>query len=113
MLQIVQKTVSRRLAEAGERSRLLPFPPPQASGNICLQQDFSLQEDWMQQELVMRSDRVDAKPGRNRARFQFRAGRVEVSAEVDITSTGLVAVGALVSMILLSVPPIIRAAKGR
>lgn len=67
----------------------------------------------MQQERVARPGRADAKLGKNRARVHLRAGRVEASAEVDITSTGLLAVGALVSMILLSVSPIIRAAKGR
>lgn len=72
--------------------------------NICLQQDLSLQEDWMQQELVTRPDREDAIQGRNRARVHLRVGRVEATAEVDITSTGLLAIGALVSMILLSVP---------
>lgn len=67
----------------------------------------------MQQELVKGSERKDAEQGRNRARLHLRAGRVEATAEVDIASTGLLAIGALVSMILLSVPPIIRAAKGR
>lgn len=67
----------------------------------------------MQQELATRSDRTDAEQGRNRARIHLTAGRLEAAAEVDITSTGLVAIGALVSMILLSVPPIICAAEGR
>ncbi|GGF79745.1 hypothetical protein GCM10011402_35450 [Paracoccus acridae] len=67
----------------------------------------------MQQQRVTRLDKEDGEQGSNRARVHLRAGRIEASAEVDITSTGLLAIGALVSMILLSVPPIVRAAKGR
>ncbi|GGF74498.1 hypothetical protein GCM10011402_28920 [Paracoccus acridae] len=67
----------------------------------------------MQQERAARPGKADAELSKNRARLHLRAGRVEASAEVDITPTGLLSIGALVSMILLSVPPIIRAAKER
>lgn len=49
----------------------------------------------------------------NRAWVSFRAGPVEFDADINITPAGLVSIGGLVSMILLSVPPIIRAAKRR
>lgn len=47
----------------------------------------------------------------SRARAKFKAGSVEGEVEVDLTSAGLVAIGAMVSLILVSVPTIIRAAK--
>jgi len=40
----------------------------------------------------------------------LRAGRVRFRARVSVTPVGLVAIGGLVAAILLSVPPIIRAA---
>ncbi|GGF74641.1 hypothetical protein GCM10011402_29130 [Paracoccus acridae] len=49
----------------------------------------------MQQELVKRSDRKDAEQGRNRAKLHLRSGRVETTAEVDLVSTGLLAIGAV------------------
>jgi len=45
------------------------------------------------------------------ARAALRFGnRVSLDAEVSVTPLGLLAIGALVSAILLSVPPIVRAA---
>jgi hypothetical protein len=44
------------------------------------------------------------------ARFRARAGRFEVDTGVQVTPLGLLAIGGLVSAILLSVPPIVRAA---
>ncbi len=40
----------------------------------------------------------------------LKAGRFRASARVRVTPLGLVAIGGLVSAILLSVPPIVRAA---
>ena len=43
--------------------------------------------------------------------FRLKIGKsVRIGARVDVTPVGLLAIGALVSAILLSVPPIIRAA---
>ena len=44
---------------------------------------------------------------RHRASWKFRCGPVATEAEIEISSRGLIAVGALVSGILLSVAPII------
>lgn len=52
-----------------------------------------------------------SRPGSGRAKMNFKAGKVEAAVEVDINPSTLLAIGGLVSMILLSVPPIIRAAK--
>lgn len=45
------------------------------------------------------------------ARLAVRAGSVRLRARVAITPAGLLAIGGLVAMILLSVPPIVRAAR--
>jgi hypothetical protein len=45
------------------------------------------------------------------ATARFDAGPVHASASVSVTPAGLVAIGALVAAVLLSVPPIIRAAR--
>jgi hypothetical protein len=47
---------------------------------------------------------------RQTARARLRAGRTRLAASVTITPAGLLAIGGLVAAILLSVPPIIRAA---
>ncbi|MFS0772630.1 hypothetical protein [Sphingomonas sp. 1P08PE] len=45
------------------------------------------------------------------ARLAVRAGPVRLRARVAVTPAGLLAIGGLVAMILLSVPPIVRAAR--
>jgi len=48
------------------------------------------------------------------ARLRARIGeRAEASAEVVVTPVGLLAIGGLVAAILLSIPPIVRAARSR
>ena len=44
------------------------------------------------------------------ARTRLRAGRARFDAKVAVSPLGLLAIGGLVAAILLSVPPIIRAA---
>ena len=58
---------------------------------------------------IERSAIPDVLPGHSRARVEIRAGRpVGLTAEVDVTSGGLVAVGVLVSAILLSTGVLVR-----
>lgn len=45
------------------------------------------------------------------ARATFRAGRFVMEAEARATPLGLLAIGGMVAAILLSVPPILRAAR--
>lgn len=45
------------------------------------------------------------------ARFRAAAGRYSIDTGVQVTPLGLFAIGALVSAILLSVPPIVRASR--
>jgi hypothetical protein len=52
----------------------------------------------------------DEQPGRNTARASIRFGKFEASAELDVTPRGLFAVGGMVSLILVSVVPIVVAA---
>ena len=68
----------------------------------------------MAQDVISRHEAEPKEPrtGRHRARAAIKAGGFEARAEVDISTKGLLAVGALVSVILLSVAPIVRAAKG-
>ena len=47
------------------------------------------------------------------ARASARAGRFEAEASITVTPIGLLAIGGLVAAILLSVPPIVRAARQR
>ncbi len=52
------------------------------------------------------------RPGASRARLEIRAGRpVGLSADIEVTPLGLVAIGALVSAILLSTGGLIRLAR--
>ena len=52
------------------------------------------------------------RPGSSRGRIEIRAGGpVGLTAEVEVTPLGLVAVGALVSAILLSTGALIRLAR--
>jgi hypothetical protein len=53
-------------------------------------------------------DRSDA--GRNRLKASMRLGPLEADVNVDVTTKGLLAIGGLVSAILLSVVPIVYAA---
>ncbi|MEQ1609457.1 MAG: hypothetical protein ABL956_10905 [Hyphomonadaceae bacterium] len=61
---------------------------------------------------VVESASGNAKPQPNvhRAVASFEAGPIRSRAEVHITTGGLLAVGALVGMILLSVAPVVWAA---
>ncbi|MCG6115277.1 MAG: hypothetical protein MEQ84_08770 [Mesorhizobium sp.] len=52
----------------------------------------------------------DVSPERNTARAGLKVGSFEANVEVDLTPKGLVAIGFLVSAILISVTPIILAA---
>lgn len=64
------------------------------------------------QELVDRQkDARHAEHGRSRGRASIKAGKFETVVDVDVTPSLFLAIGGLVSMILLSVPPIIRAGK--
>ncbi|WP_442680375.1 hypothetical protein ACSBM8_04045 [Sphingomonas sp. ASY06-1R] len=47
------------------------------------------------------------------ARARMSAGRFEAEASLTMTPAGLLAIGGLVAAILLSIPPIVRAARGR
>jgi hypothetical protein len=49
-------------------------------------------------------------PARQSARFAFRAGRVKMRASVEVTPLGMLAIGGLVSAILLSSAVIVKAA---
>lgn len=53
-------------------------------------------------------ERGDAR--RNRLKASVRLGRLEADVDVDITTKGILAIGGLVSAILLSVVPIVYAA---
>ena len=56
--------------------------------------------------------RSQVRPGASRARLEIRAGRpVELCADIEVTPLGLVAIGALVSAILLSTGGLIRLAR--
>ena len=56
--------------------------------------------------------RSQVRPGASRARLEIRAGRpVGLSADIEVTPLGLVAIGALVSAILLSTGGLIRLAR--
>lgn len=46
------------------------------------------------------------------ARATLRAGPVEFTAKLRTTPLGLLTIGGLVSLVLLSIPPIIRAGAG-
>lgn len=63
---------------------------------------------------VIPLDETQPKPrsGRHRARAAIKAAGFEARAEVEISTKGILAIGALVSAILLSVAPIVRAARG-
>jgi hypothetical protein len=66
-------------------------------------------------EVKMTDDvaKVDGKNGngsRNMARAGVKLGAFQANVEVDVTPRGLLAVGFLVSAILLSVAPIVAAA---
>ena len=50
------------------------------------------------------------EPQRNQARASVRFGSFQAHVELDVTPRGLLAVGGLVSVILLSVVPIVVAA---
>lgn len=65
----------------------------------------------MTHHLSKQPDRNELDRSENRARISFKAGPVEFDTDINITPAGLISIGGLVSMILLSVPPIIRAAK--
>jgi hypothetical protein len=55
---------------------------------------------------------VVAPPGAQQAHFAIRIGeRAGLSADVTVTSAGLLAIGGLVSAILLSTAVLVRAAK--
>ncbi|CAN5306316.1 hypothetical protein BH10PSE1_BH10PSE1_13550 [soil metagenome] len=45
---------------------------------------------------------MDTQPQGNRAVFKVRAGKAAMSGKVEVSTPGLVAIGALVSSILLS-----------
>jgi len=49
----------------------------------------------------------NAAAQRNRLKTSLKLGPLQADVDVDVTPTGLVAVGALVSAILLSVVPIV------
>jgi len=57
--------------------------------------------------------RDNSRSGRNTARASIRLGRFKAKVELDVTPAGLLAVGGLVSAILLSVVPIVAAATRR
>jgi hypothetical protein len=53
-------------------------------------------------------------PDRHRAKLRLRAGkRVSLALQIDVSSGGLLSIGALVSSILLSTAIVVRAAKAR
>lgn len=54
---------------------------------------------------------TDALTTPQTASFRLRAGSVRARTDVSVTPAGLLAIGALVAAILLSVPPIVRAAR--
>lgn len=58
----------------------------------------------------MTQDITHRKRDRNSARLQMKMGSFEMDAEVNVTARGLVAIGFLVSAILLSVAPIVHEA---
>lgn len=64
----------------------------------------------MANDLISTEPSAGSAKRRNHARAHLRAGKFEAEIEVDISSRGLLAVGGLVSMILLSVAPIVVAA---
>ena len=69
----------------------------------------------MAQELIAAENKPGPYRGRrnNHGRASIKAGAFEAEVEVDISSRGLLAVGGLVSLILLSVVPIIVVATRR
>jgi hypothetical protein len=67
----------------------------------------------MTQHLSKHPEREELDQSPNRAHLSFKAGRVEFNLEVNITPAGLISIGGLVSMILLSIAPIIRASKSK
>lgn len=66
-------------------------------------------------DIGRRRSRSSIFAGRNTAQASLEMGQFRIRVEADMTPSGLVAVGILVSSILLSVTPIILAAtrKGR
>ena len=61
-----------------------------------------------------RREMAQSDPARpNSAAFRLRAGKVKIGAEVSVTPQGLLAIGGLVSSILLSTAVVIWAASGR
>lgn len=67
----------------------------------------------MTQHLIKHPERVKSHQPANRAHVSLKVGRVDFNADVTITPVGLLSIGGLVSMILLSVAPIIRASKSK
>ena len=67
----------------------------------------------MTQHLTRRPEPKELDRPANRAHLSFKAGRVELNVDVNTTPVGLLSIGGLVSMILLSVAPIIRASKSK
>lgn len=80
--------------------------------NISRVADFCSPEVPMNQITRARSEQADNRQPEEKhtGRGHVKLGRFEASVEVDISSKGLVAIGVLVSTILLSVVPIISAA---
>jgi hypothetical protein len=60
----------------------------------------------------MEPDRPKPFASPQTARATFRAGGFVMEAEVRATPLGLLAIGGMVAVILLSVPPILRAGRG-
>lgn len=67
----------------------------------------------MRQMLPDHGETRHREQGRSRGRATIKAGKFEAGIDLDVTPTLFLGIGCLVSMILLSVPPIIRAAKER
>jgi hypothetical protein len=61
---------------------------------------------------ILASGETDARQStkRNKLRAAIKFGSFEANLQVDVTSVGLLAIGGLVSAILLSVVPIVHAA---
>ena len=59
------------------------------------------------------SNNVELRRDRNRARASLKVGSLEADMEVEVTPKGLVAIGFLVSAILISVTPIILVARAK
>ena len=59
------------------------------------------------------SNNVELRRDRNRARASLKVGSLEADMEVEVTPKGLVAIGFLVSAILISGTPIILVARAK